>query len=239
MSSYQVVIQGCALIGFWGAFAANASIDNISDLQWQIPVAVQLVPGILLFLGTLYIKETPHYLAAKGDLEKVEVALSWFRGLPTSDEEVRYEAGEISATVRSGIHRQTIRKTPFVREALRNPTRRRLFTGVGLHIAQNLSGMNALNYYVAIIFMTAGFNSISVSLFLTGIFGLVKVVAALLFMFVCVRIYGNRFWLLWGQGTCAISMFVVGYCVATMPESVGDGSTTNVRSYLAVLGVYV
>ena len=101
--------------------------------------------------------------------------------------------------------------------------------------------MNALNYYVAIIFLTAGFKTVSASLFLTGIFGFVKLLSALLFMFVCVRINGNRFWLLWGTGVCAISMFVLGYCVATMSESSEDGqeSSSRIRSVLAVSSVYL
>jgi hypothetical protein len=240
MSSFQVVIQGCALIGFWGAYAANASIANTSDWQWQIPVAIQLVPGIILLLGTLYIKETPHFLAATNTISQVEAALSWFRGLPASDADIRREVDEIYGTVSSAIRRQQIRKTPFIREALSNPIRKRLFTGIGLFVAQNLSGMNALNYYVAIIFLTAGFKSVSASLLLTGIFGFFKLLSALLFMFVCVRINGNRFWLLSGTSVCAISMFVLGYCVVTMPESPAQGgSAVNVRSALAVLSVYL
>ncbi|KIW27334.1 uncharacterized protein PV07_07082 [Cladophialophora immunda] len=240
MSSFQVVIQGCAVVGFWGAYAANAAIADTSDLQWQVPVAVQLVPGILLLLGTLYIKETPHYLAAKDDLELVGGTLSWFRGLSPSDAAVKREAREISQSVLSGIRRQAIHKTHFLREALSNPIRKRLTVGVGLFVAQNMSGMNALNYYVAIIFLTAGFKSVSASLFLTGIFGLAKLVSALLFMFLCVRIYGNRFWLLWGTGICAISMFVLGYCAATMPEPSDDDSIPSVvRATLCVLSVYV
>ena len=44
-----------------------------------------------------------------------------------------------------------------------------------------------------VIFMSAGFTSVSSSLFLTGIFGVVKVVSAAAFMFYFVKIKGNRF----------------------------------------------
>lgn len=240
MSSYQVIIQGCALIGFWGAYASNAAIADSSDLQWQIPVAVQFVPGVILLLGTLFIKETPHFLARTSTLVKVEKSLAWFRGLSTDNLVVKREAREIVSTVQSDARRQATRRTSFIREAFRYPIRKRLAVGVGLFIAQNMSGMNALNYFAAVIFMTAGFKTVSASLFLTGIFGAVKLVSALLFMFVCVRIYGNRFWLLWGTGVCAISMFVIGYCIATMPDSSEeDPQSPNIRASLSVLSVYV
>ncbi|KIW97261.1 uncharacterized protein Z519_02653 [Cladophialophora bantiana CBS 173.52] len=220
MSGYQVVIQGYQ--------------------QWQIPVAIQLLPGTILLLGTLYINETPHYLAAMDNIDQVEDSLSWFRGLPITDRGVKLEAKEISMTVLSGVRRPAIHKQHFLRKALSHPIRKRLTVGVGLFVAQNMSGMNALNYYVAIIFLTAGFESVSACLFLTGIFGFAKLAAALLFMFVCVRIYGNRFWLLWGTSICATSMFVLGCCTATMPESSDNGTVPSmVRATVCVMSVYV
>jgi hypothetical protein len=58
--------------------------------------------------------------------------------------------------------------------------------------------------------MSAGFTSVSSSLFLTGIFGLVKLVSAVAFMFVFVRVNGNRFWLQLGLIVCGVSMLVLG-----------------------------
>jgi len=58
--------------------------------------------------------------------------------------------------------------------------------------------------------MSAGFTSVSSSLFLTGVFGVVKVVSATAFMFFFVKIKGNRFWLKLGSLVCGISMLVLG-----------------------------
>jgi len=149
MSGFQVVAQGCALIGFWGAYAANAAIQGTTDLQWQIPVAIQLVPGAILLLGTFYIKETPHYLATTGSINDVQASLTWFRGLPTTDSSIIFEANEIYNTVQAGIRYQSLRRTGFLREAFSKSIRKRLSIGVGLFIVQNMSGMNALNYFVS------------------------------------------------------------------------------------------
>jgi len=70
-----------------------------------------------------------------------------------------------------------------------------------------------------VIFMSAGFTSVSSSLLLTGIFGLVKLISAISFMFVFVRIRGNRFWLQIGASTCGIGMLVLAFCVRAMPSS--------------------
>ncbi|KAK5275985.1 hypothetical protein LTR16_011887, partial [Cryomyces antarcticus] len=68
-----------------------------------------------------------------------------------------------------------------------------------------------------VIFMSAGFTSVSSSLFLTGLFGVVKLISAIAFMFVFVRIRGNRFWLKLGSAICGISMLVLAYYVRLMP----------------------
>lgn len=68
-----------------------------------------------------------------------------------------------------------------------------------------------------IIFRSAGFTSVSSALFLTGMFGVVKLISALAFMFYCVRCKGNLFWLKWGSAVCAVSMLVLAYFVHSFP----------------------
>ncbi|KAK3080355.1 hypothetical protein LTS18_002179, partial [Coniosporium uncinatum] len=69
----------------------------------------------------------------------------------------------------------------FFAEMRKKSMRQRLSVGVGLMIAQNMVGLNALNYYAPVVFMSAGFTSVSSSLLLTGIFGLVKLISAISF----------------------------------------------------------
>ena len=78
-------------------------------------------------------------------------------------------------------------------------------------------------------------------LFLTGLFGLVKVIAAAAFMFVFVRVKGNRFWLKLGSGICAISMFILAICIYRMPPPPGTKSAGNLSAegVVSVLCVYI
>jgi hypothetical protein len=72
--------------------------------------------------------------------------------------------------------------------------------------------------------MSAGFTSVSSSLFLTGVFGVVKVVSATAFMFFFVKIKGNRFWLKLGSLVCGISMLVLGgSCRPRFKKALADG----------------
>lgn len=146
MSGYQTVLQFAALIGFWGAFASHALFPSTSDLQWRIPVEIQLFPGALLLLGTMLIPESPRFWAMQGQWEKVEEALSWLRGVSREDLRVAEEADVIRASIEVTARAEYIHEGGFFKQAMRKDVRKRLGVGVGLMIAQSMVGLNALNY---------------------------------------------------------------------------------------------
>ncbi len=239
MSGYQTALQLGALIGFWGAYASHSTFPSSSSLQWKLPVGVQLVPGLLLLFGTMLIPETPRFLAGKRRYLKAEAALSWLRGASQGSSEIGEEmeglslAAELTTLTSSN-------KRSFLQEICTKSIRRRLGVGVGLMIAQNMVGLNALNYYAPVIFMSAGFTSVSSSLFLTGVFGVVKLGSSAFFMFWAVRYKGNRFWLRWGAVVCGLSMLVLAYFVRELPapeRGVATGLTLG--GVISVLMVYL
>jgi MFS family permease len=145
LSGYQTAIQLAALAGFWAAFASHSGLPDSSQLQWKIPVAVQLLPGILLLLGTTAIPESPKYLVEKGYLEAAEDALAWLRGVPTGHCDVADEFAELlDDSEAMGVLQA--RGSSFLRALREKSIRKRLGVGIGLMIAQNMVGLNALNY---------------------------------------------------------------------------------------------
>lgn len=86
--------------------------------------------------------------------------------------------------------------------------------------------------------MSAGFTSVSSSLFLTGFFGLVKLVSALSFMFVFVRMRGNLFWLKAGSAICGVSMTVLAFCVKSLPPP-SSTSNLSIQGLISVAMVYI
>lgn len=145
LSGYQTAIQLAALVGFWAAFAAHASLPDNSILQWQIPVAIQLVPGVLLLLGSLLIVESPRFLAEKGSVTRAGHALAWLRSLPWESSMISRELEELQTSTTAGDDLEA--KNVSLLKALRSKSlRKRLMVGMGLMIAQNMVGLNALNY---------------------------------------------------------------------------------------------
>ena len=145
LSGYQTAIQLAALGGFWAAYAAHAILPNSSLLQWQIPVAIQLIPGVLLLLGTLITPESPRFLAEKGQLEGARDTLAWLRSLPVNHADVLQVVNELreSTATSDELHAE---KVSLLRALKEKSLQKRLMVGVGLMVAQNMVGLNALNY---------------------------------------------------------------------------------------------
>ncbi|KAK3682001.1 hypothetical protein LTR37_020679 [Vermiconidia calcicola] len=238
MGVYQIFIQLGALLGFWIAFLCQSTLPDDSMVQWQVPVALQFAGGIVLLLGCAAIPESPLFLASQSNYPAMEKSLAWLRRRPVGDPSLLAERLEMEAATELG---EKLKGTSFLSELKKADVRRRLHVGVGLMILQTSIGINSLNYYSPIIFMSAGFTSVRASLFLAGTFGLVKLIASLAFTFKCVRYRGNRFWLILGSAACGVTMLILSYCVklSPIPDDPNEANPVKFAGIVSVLMVYI
>lgn len=217
LASWQVSMQISALVGFWGAYISHRILPDTTDWQWAVPVILQLFPGaILLFGGVILLPESPAWLAERHDIDALLKAHAWLHQEDPSSPEVKSEVEEYHQAVTERKRMASLRaQKSFFKEISSQPIRKRLICGVGLMSLMTLSGTNALNFFAPVIFMSAGFTSTSASLFLTGLFGVVKLAAALGFMFYFVRVKGHRFWIIVATAVCSVSLFILAFCVRT------------------------
>lgn len=158
----ETVYQGFSVIGFWINYGVNEHISGTNTAQWKIPVGFQLVPGALLGLLMFFQPEAPRWLMAKGKRIQAKESLSYLRNLPLDHPYVAFELQQIQSQLeeekRLGSHESFLNK---VREMVGPSNRYRLMLGVGLMLFQNLSGINALNYYSATLISNIGFKGTS------------------------------------------------------------------------------
>ncbi|POR32522.1 Sugar transporter [Tolypocladium paradoxum] len=243
LASWQVSIQISALIGFWGAYISHLILPDTTDWQWAVPVIIQLFPGATLAFGILILPESPVWLAERHDLDSFRKTLAWLRQEDVSSPHIKSEVEEYYRTVADrNVLASRRTQSSFLKEICRRPLRKRLICGVGLMTLMTLSGTNALNFFAPVIFMSAGFTSTSASLFLTGLFGLVKLAAALGFMFYFVRVKGNRFWIIVATAVCSVSLFSLAFCVRRFePEQIQkpySPDNLNIAGVLACIMVF-
>ncbi|KAI8623186.1 quinate permease [Xylariaceae sp. FL1651] len=215
---YELGWQIGGLVGFWINYGVNLHVAPTHS-QWLIPFAVQLIPAGLLFIGALWIKESPRWLFSKGKREQAIANLCWIRKLPADDmymvEEIGYideEVERYQREVGAGFWK------PFA--SLKKPkVQWRVFLGSMLFFWQNGSGINAINYYSPTVFSSLGITGTNTGFLTTGIFGVVKTVLTFVWLLFLIDHLGRRKLLLFGALGGSICMWIIGaYIKIADPE---------------------
>ncbi|RHZ57985.1 sugar porter family MFS transporter [Aspergillus thermomutatus] len=215
---YELGWQVGGLVGFWINYGVEQHMPSDHE-QWIIPFAIQLIPSGLLFVGALWMKESPRWLFLKGHRKIAMKNLCWIRQLDPSDIYITEEVAAIdqaheeqAAKVGLGLWR------PFQAVAGQPNVLWRLFLGCMLFFWQNGSGINAINYYSPTIFKSIGVSDATVGL-TTGIFGVVKTFMTFVWLLFLVDQLGRRKLLLIGAVTGSLCMWIIGaYICAVRPE---------------------
>lgn len=142
---------------------------------------IQMVPGLLLLLGTLVLPESPRWLASKDRWEEaIDVIANVQAHGDHTDPHVLIEVEEIKEAVRIDRESKDIRIWHLFKKESINRT----MVGLWAQIWQQLTGMNVMMYYIVYMFAMAGFegNAGLVSSSIQYVINVVMTIPALLFI---------------------------------------------------------
>ncbi|KAL5337258.1 hypothetical protein BJX70DRAFT_399903 [Aspergillus crustosus] len=238
---FEIMLQIALVFGFWVNYGVERNISGSDPTQWRIPVGIQLIPAGLLMLSMPWMIESPRWLASKNRMEKAHESLAWVRNLPMEHEYVVNELAGIQAAVNHELESTGGDRSfaQILRECAAPGVRNRILISVLLMLLQNLTGINAINYYSPTIFRSIGFTGTSVQLLATGVYGLVKMFTTLVFMIWIVDRFGRRPPLLVGAVGAAIAMFYLGiYSQLSGSFEAIPPSDAGARTAVAMIYIY-
>ena len=138
---FEIASQGGGMLGFWINYACDQTISVEGQTQWIVPLAIQLIPGLLLLLGVAWCPESPRYLAKKDNFEGAERILCKIRCLDESHAYIQHEMSEIRAQVeRRSANRQS-KKQQFMK-LFQKGVRNRMAIGLALMFLQSFTGVS-------------------------------------------------------------------------------------------------
>ncbi|PQE24315.1 quinate permease protein [Rutstroemia sp. NJR-2017a BVV2] len=211
---YEMGWQIGGVVGFWINYGVSTTMPA-DHAQWIIPFAIQLIPAGLMFVGLFLIKESPRWLMSKGKRAEALKNLCWIRKLSSDD---IYMLEEVSAIDAALEHQHSTVGLGFWQpfRALGNDKKvmYRFALGCSLFFWQNTSGINAINYYSPTVFKEIGVVGTNASLLTTGIFGVIKAVVTLVWLFFLIDNFGRRNLLIYGAFGGAICLYYVGAYIA-------------------------
>jgi sugar porter (SP) family MFS transporter len=243
------------MLAFWINYGA---IQNLSGMAtYIVPLSMQALPPILLISSMLFCPESPRFLAKQDMWEKASAVLAKLRNLPEDHPYVLREMGDIRDVLES--ERSLIGDSSWWslnKEIWTVPSdRKRVLISIALMICQQLTGTNgklrmstsgyallimafpAINYYAPQIFRNLGLTGSSVSLFATGIYGVVKLVAVIVFLVFIADSLGRRRSLLWTSVAQGLCMLYIGLYVRISPPS--PNAAIPPAGYFALVCIYL
>ena len=184
--------------------------------NWRGMLGVIAIPAVILFIGVLFLPNSPRWLAAHGRFNEAQRVLDRLRN---SSEQAREELEEIRESLQ-------VKQRGWSLFRSNGNFRRAVWLGMLLQVMQQFTGMNVVMYYAPKIFNIAGFSSTSEQMWGTVIVGLVNMLATLIAIFFVDR-WGRKPMLTTSFLVMAIGMGVLGTLLHI-------GVETDFRKYFAV-----
>ncbi|KAM0197373.1 hypothetical protein ACHAPI_005241 [Fusarium lateritium] len=211
--------------GMTAYFISYGSLLHLpGKATWMVPLGCQSICPALLFFSMLFCPESPRWLASRDQWEKAGAVLSDVRKLPVEHAYIQQELLELRTQIDQ--ERAIMKDTGFwalQKECWAVPqNRKRALLTVAIVTLGQWTGTGAINYYAPTIFQGLGLSSTTTALFAQGIYGVVKVVTCLIFIFFLADSLGRRKSFMFGGAIQAFCMFFIGFYLRFGPPPVTD-----------------
>ncbi|MDI1489965.1 MAG: hypothetical protein OHK93_001164 [Ramalina farinacea] len=194
----QLAITAGIMVSFWIDYGTNnigGTGASQSDAAWLVPICLQLIPGLALGIGMLFMPFSPRWLVHHGRESEARHVLASLRGLDEDHELIELEFLEIKA--QSTFEKRStaakwphlvdltpinIAKLQFVAIGSLFTTKamfRRVIVATVTMFFQQFTGINAVLYYAPSIFQALGTSSNTTSLLATGVVGVAMFIATI------------------------------------------------------------
>lgn len=241
-------------IPYSGGTTADPTFDPYNDLgprgctgqseaSWRIPLALQIIPALILGIGMLFYPESPRYYCMRNQDEPALRALSTIRQTTPDSPALCREYLTIKAEVlfeaslardlypnKTGVSLYLAQYASLVSTS---PARKRLAVGCCTMFFQQFMGCNAIIYYAPTIFAQLGLSGRATSLLATGVYGIVNTLATLPALFLIDRV-GRRPLLMAGAAGTCVSLVVVAAMVGGFP-----GGSNAAAGWVGIAFIYI
>ncbi|OAA71293.1 Sugar/inositol transporter [Cordyceps fumosorosea ARSEF 2679] len=193
VSIYMVILLTILTIGFFVNYAANATLPA-TRMQYRLVQGIVLAPVGIAFIGSLFLPDTPRWLASRGRFEEARKSLARLRGTTVEDDSLGAEFDEIHEELRQKqrILADSSMWTLFKEVVTTRTYRTRFLLGAAMQTVAQWSGGNGITYYIPEIFRYAGVVGENTSLITSGAYGVVKLVFTMIFTWALVDVFGRR-----------------------------------------------
>ncbi len=207
VSSFQLMIT----IGIVASYFSDLYFaDELNPFSWRWMFYVGVFPAIILFVGMIFLPETPRFLIGKGKDEEGKKVLEKVEDSALVEEAFAKIKEEIAQDQESVGFKELFSKT------WRTP----LFIAIGIMFVQQFVGINTVIYYAPTLFIIAGFEGARAAIIATISVGIVNVGSTVVAMFLIDKIGRRKLYFI-GVTGIMISLAALGMFFF-MKDDLGD-----------------
>jgi MFS transporter, SP family, galactose:H+ symporter len=214
----QLAITGGIVVSYLIDYAFAGS------QAWRWMFAMAVIPAAAFGIGLMLIPNSPRWLVSRGQMDQARAVMNRLR----APEQVEGELSEIKHIAEQQKGHWSELFSPYLRVAM--------IVGVGLAIAQQITGINTIIYYGPTIFKFAGMSSASVAILASVGVGVVNVVMTVVSLQLIDRI-GRRPLLLISLAGMTLSLFVLGLAFS-LPQWTGSLGVIAVIVVMTYVGSF-
>ncbi|KAK4187047.1 putative mfs quinate protein [Podospora australis] len=220
------------VLAYFTNYGCQVNLGDNTASRWEVPSSLHIIFAGLIFILTFFQYESPRFLVKHRKHDKALHVMSRLRKLPADHD---YVVEEIDTIINS--HNEELEATKVsgwagvLKETFTVPTNLyRVCLTIGAQIMSQWSGAGSITLYAPDLFSLLGITGTNETLLVTAVFGIVKLVAAIICALFLVDFIGRKRSLLLGITLQAIAMIYVAGFLTAVPE-LGSDPAYNLTSY--------
>uniref|UniRef100_A0A1D2A345 Major facilitator superfamily (MFS) profile domain-containing protein n=2 Tax=Auxenochlorella protothecoides TaxID=3075 RepID=A0A1D2A345_AUXPR len=227
----NILFQFAVTFGILIAGLVNYGTQNFAS-GWRVSLALAAAFALVLGVGSIVLPESPNSLVERGQVEKGRAVLQRLRGV----EDVEAELEDMIEATEEASRVSLRQSYSFMFHRANSP---QLIIDIIIQFFQQFTGINAIMFYVPVLFNSLG-SSRKTSLLNTIIINCINSASTMVAVLLVDK-FGRRFFLLEAGVQMFITQTIVGVVLATQFGKYDDGKlpTGTTVGVLVVICVYI
>lgn len=223
------------VLAYFTNYGARIHIADDSHKQWLVPSSLHITMAGIIFILMFAQQESPRFLVKQGKSQKATEVMARLRQQPADSEYIVREISAIQAALDREL--EATRGVGWVGTLkemfLDKSNLYRVYLASMAQILSQWSGAGSVTLYAVDLFKILGISGEQEGLLVTAVFGIVKLVAALVCALFLVDVIGRKRALLTGITLQAIAMIYVAVFLTAVPELGTDSQYVLPQSKVA------
>ncbi|KAL7416469.1 general substrate transporter, partial [Mrakia frigida] len=195
----QMMITAGFFVANWVGYGCQF-LQN--DGQWRVPLAIQIVPAVILGAGMFVLPYSPRWLAQEGRHEEAMASLIRLHGSEANRELIAFEYDEIVTQI--AWEKENVSNN-FMDLFNTRPSLTRTMCGIMVQVCCQWTGVNVNSYFGPTIYANLGYTG-STILLISGISGAWGMIVTFIFITWMVDRIGRRKPLVYGGVAMAVCL---------------------------------